>query len=69
MELLRIIGAFAILRAASPAIFKWSIAWPIYTLCYGATFSLISMITLGIFSLTLIGWCFIAGAIVAALAT
>lgn len=69
MDLLKIIGAFTILRAASPAIFKWSIAWPMYTLCYGATLSLLTMITLGVFSIPLIGWCFVAGAVVAALAT
>ena len=69
MELLKIIGAFTLLRAASPAIFKWSIAWPIYTLCYGATFSLIAMITLGIFSIKLVAVCFIIGALVSAAAT
>lgn len=69
MDLLKIIGAFAILRAASPSIFKWTILWPLYTLAYGATLSLLIMITTASFSLAVVPLSFLAAAIIAAVIT
>lgn len=69
MDLLKIIGALTILRAASPAIFKWAIAWPMYTLGYWATFSLIGIITLGSIAPAIFVWSFIAAGTIAAVTT
>lgn len=69
MELLKIIGALTILRAASPAIYKWAIAWPMYTLAYTATFSLVGVITLNSIAPDIFIWSFLTGAALAAVAT